>query len=499
MPVKALNKNAILVTVSIALMAVVSAVAGLNVALPAMAVDIQATQTEITWIVDSYTVVFAGLLLLVGAIGDRYGRKYILAVGLLIFGGAASFGLLVDTPNALIAVRSIMGLGAAAIMPSTLSVISASFEASEKGKAVGVWVGVASGGAIIGLFGTALLLEFFSWSSFFALNVGLALISLIGTWLYIPESKDEIVKKLDWTGGVLSVFGIGFLVFGIIEGPENGWGSAITIISLLVGALSLVGFVWWELRNPEPLLDPRLFKNKGFSAGSLSITVQFFGQFGFIFVGIQYLQIVAGFSALEAAIRILPMAFVVGPVSRLAGKWNKTIPQKYLGSAGMLFFGIGLLMMAQLTSDFSYTWFVSALLIFGFGIALAATPATTAILNSLSEEKQGVASAVNDTSREFGSALGIAILGSALNDTYRNEMSNATEGIPNQVAERIESSVAFTQVDPPAQLAPVWDELVAAGFDAFASGMNSALTIGAIAAFVTAALVLWIAPSKVKV
>ncbi len=490
------NRKGVLSTVGLSLMTVVSAVAGLNVALPSLAVELSATQTQLTWIADSYTVVFAGLLLLAGAIGDKYGRKNILAIGLVIFGFASLGGFLATDANFVIWMRAIMGIGAAAIMPSTLSVITTSFPKDEKSKAVGIWVAIVSAGAIVGLFGSALLLEFYAWNSFFALNLILAAISWIGTIKFVPESKDEVLNRLDYFGGILSVIGIGALVFGIIEGPENGWSNPITITSLTFGILGLIFFVLWELRLKNPLLDPRLFKNRGFSAGTISITLQFFGQFGFIFLVVQYLQFVVGFSALESALRILPMALVVGPTSRFAGKLNKTISQKYLGSIGMFMFGLGLFFMRYLTPDFNYAQFLFALFFFAFGLGLAATPATTVIMSSLPQSKQGVASAVNDTAREFGAALGIAILGSALTNSYKNEMATVTANLPAEVSERINSSLAFTQINPPAQLQPVWENLVNSGFEAFSNGMSTSLTIAAISSWVAAALIFVVAPKQ---
>ncbi|MFM1844699.1 MAG: hypothetical protein RI917_17 [Actinomycetota bacterium] len=485
----------VLPTIAISLMTVMSAVAGLNLALPAIAVETGATQTQLTWIVDSYTVIFAGLLLLSGAIGDRFGRQRILLVGLVIFAIGAVVGFYQTDPNGLILARLIMGIGAAGIMPSTLSVITTSFPPQERGKAIGVWVGVAGGGAVLGLFATALLLEWFEWNSFFALNFSLALISILGT-LRVPDSK-ESKGKLDWFGGVLSVLGIGGLVFGIIEGPERGWDSIESISGLTIGSLSLLLFVLWELRAKSALLDPRLFLRRGFTSGSLSITIQFFAQFGFIFVGMQYLQFVAGFSPLEAVMHLLWMPLVVLPGSRLAGSLSKRVPQKVLGTIGLLLFGYAMFHFAGLPTEFDYWYFTVGIWFFGAGLALSATPATLAITSALPQEKQGVASAVNDTAREVGAALGIAILGASMTDTYKREMESATSSLPAEIAEKLEKSVAFTQLEPPAPLAQIWDQLVQSGLDAFTVGVQNSLTIAGWVAVSGAVLVALIAPNKV--
>src|SRR6476619_6157003 len=279
-PGTAVRTGPILAVVALALMTVVSAVSGLNVALPDLARETGASQTQMTWIVDAYTVVFAGLLLFAGALGDRFGRRGLLVAGLAVFGAAAGLGMLTSDPTQPIVLRALMGIGAAAIMPTTLSVITTSFPEADRPKAIGVWVGVAGGGAVLGLLGSGLLLEFFSWSSFFGLNVVLAGLALVGTVLVVPGSVDADPPRLDLVGAALSLVAVGGTVFGIIEGPERGWGDGLTMTALLAGVVALVAFVLWELRVESPMLDPRLFRNRAFSAGSLTVLVQFFATFG---------------------------------------------------------------------------------------------------------------------------------------------------------------------------------------------------------------------------
>ena len=490
------RKRLIIPVVGISLMTVISAVAGLNMALPSMARETGATATELTWIVDAYTVVFASLLFLAGAIGDKYGRRTILAAGLVIYALVASAGLFVTDPQHLILVRIIMGVGAAAIMPSTLSIITTSFDGAERGKAISIWVGIAGGGAFIGIFGTAILLEYYSWSSFFALNVVLAVIGLIGALVVLEDSRELDAPPLDWTGALLTIVGVGAIVYGFIEAPNNGWTTTSTLASIAGGVIALVAFVVWELRHPHPLLDPRLFRNRSFSAGSLSVTVQFFGQFGFIFVALQYLQFIVGFTPLETAARLLPIPLFMGPSARIAGKLADRIPQKYMGTLGLLLFATGMWMFSRMTVDFSFAYWTACLAVFAIGAALAVTPATSAITHSLPREKQGVASAMNDASRELGSALGIAILAAALNDTYRNGMLDATKALPAETAEKLQSTVAFVQMPKPAQ-APqaLWDSLVETARLAFTDGVHNALTIAGVLAVVGAALIFIIAPA----
>jgi len=479
----------------LALMMVVAAVASLNVALPGIARDTGASQTQLKWIVDAYAIVFAALLLPAGAIGDRFGRKPLLAAGLALFGAASLAALFVDSPGTLIALRAVLGVAAALIMPVTLSVITTIFPPEERGKAVGTWVGVAAGGAVIGLLTSGILLHFFSWSSIFALNVVLAAVALAGTLLIVPATRESRPPRLDPVGTLLSVFGLAAIVFGTIEGPDRGWSDPLTLAALVGGFVGVGAFVAWELNRRDPMLDPRNFLRRGFGAGSLSITVQFFAFFGFLFLVLPYLQLVLGYSPLQAAVALLPMAAVVIPLSRFAPKIAGRVGVRITGPIGLGLMATGFVVLSTLGTDASYWHFLAGLLPLGAGMALSGSPATTAIVASLPREKQGVASAINDVSRELGGALGIAVLGSILNTAYRSGVEQHTAALPTALADKARGSLGAAQAIGH-RLGS--GDLAGHANSAFVHGVSLALITGAVALVGGALFVALRAPGRAE-
>ncbi len=475
---EAQRRAAVLRVMCLALMMVVAAVASLNVALPGIARDTGASQTELEWIVDAYAIVFAALLLPAGAIGDRFGRKPLLAVGLALFGAASLAALFVDSPGTLIAIRAVLGVAAALIMPVTLSVITTIFPPEERGKAVGTWVGVAAGGAVIGLLTSGILLHFFSWSSIFALNVVLAAVALAGTLLVVPATRESRPPRLDPIGTLISVLGLAAIVFGTIEGPDRGWSDPLTLAALVGGFAGVGLFIVWELNRREPMLDPRNFLRRGFGAGSLSITVQFFAFFGFLFLVLPYLQLVLGYSPLQAAFALLPMAAVVIPLSRFAPKIAGRVGVRITGPMGLGLMATGFVVLSTLGTDASYWHLLAGLLPLGAGMALSGSPATTAIVASLPREKQGVASAINDVSRELGGALGIAVLGSILNTAYRSGVEQHTAALPTALADKARGSLGAAQAIGHRLGA---GDLAGHANSAFVDGVSLALVAGAVA------------------
>jgi EmrB/QacA subfamily drug resistance transporter len=463
----------------VALALVVSAVASLNIALPGISTDLDATQTDLQWMVDAYALVFAALLLPAGALGDRFGRKGVLVTGLTIFGGAYLVGVFATDTSTLIAARAVAGIGAAAIMPATLSIITNVFAEGERDRAVGIWAGVAGAGAILGLVISGVLLEFASWEWVFAVNALWAAVALGAALHWVPTSSDPAKAPLDPIGTVLSATGIGAIVFAIIEAPHYGWLDSATLGIVAAGIALIAGFVAWELRREQPMLDPRLFRERGFSAGTLAITVQFFAMFGFIFVLLQYTQYVLEYSPLEAAAAMLPMAATIIVFSRkispqLAARRG---PTPVLG-AGLAVTAAGLVILSTLGVDSEYWHLFAGLLVLGTGIGLATAPATTVIVSALPQAKQGVASAVNDTARELGGALGIAVLGSVLADIYASGVSDATQGLPEGARASAADSIGFVS-EASARFGDRGADLLAAAQQAFVDGVGVAFLVGA--------------------
>jgi EmrB/QacA subfamily drug resistance transporter len=491
------HRRAVLAVMCLALMMVVAAVASLNVALPDLARDTEATQSQLQWIIDAYGLVFAGLLLPAGALGDRYGRKGILLTGLVVFGGASAAAMVADDPSTLIGLRAVIGVGAALVMPTTLSIITNVFPPEERGHAVGIWAGVAGAGAIVGLLLSGTLLEWFSWPSVFAVNVVLAGLAFVTAIPIVPTSRSPRRVRLDPVGALLSSLGLFALVFAIIEAPQRGWLDPLTVTGFTVGALLLVAFVRFELARTEPMLDPRLFSKRGFGVGSLSLTLQFFAQFGFLFVALQYLQFVLGYSPLEAGASILPMALMLIAISPRAPRLAQRFSVRLVGGGGLALMGVGFLVFTTLDTDSSYWRFGTGALITGVGLALATAPATTAIVSSLPVHRQGIASAVNDLAREVGGAFGIAVLGSVLNSGYRADLAPTAARLPQPAADVAKDSIAAA-----AQIAdragPGGTELIQQAEAAFVNGLSTALLVGACVLLAASALVALLAPRRAR-
>lgn len=476
----------------LSLVMVVMAVSGLNVAIPSIQEALGATNTDLQWIVDSYAIIFAGLLLTAGAIGDRFGRKRALQGGLVLFGVGSVVGTFADTVELVIVGRVVMGVGAAFVMPATLSIISAVFPPEERSKAIAVWAGFAGAGGALGPLVVGFLLTdwwvfpAYWWGAAFLFNVVTVAIVLAAVTIWSPRSKDDEETPLDPVGAVLSIVGLAALLFGIIEGPVKGWSSTEVVGAFAVAVVTLVGFVAWELRSAHPMLPMRYFRNAGFSIGSGVITFAFFVMFGFFFLMTQFLQFVRDYSPLDAGVATLPLAVALVIVSPRSDALATKVGATAVIAAGFAFVTAGFVLMAQVDASTSYLVIALSLVLLGIGMGITVAPATGSIMAAVPLNKAGVGSAVNDTTREVGGALGIAVLGSIANSAYRSEIDDdLLTQLPPDAAEAAGESVGAAIQISSRLPAEIGGPLGESARDAFNTAFNSSLlSAGIIAAVI---------------
>src|SRR5947209_592439 len=431
-----------LVVLCLSLVSVVVGNTVLNVAIPTLVRDLHASNSALQWVVDAYGLVFAGLLLTAGAIGDRFGRKGALTAGLLIFGGGSTAAAFCGSAGQLTAFRALMGIGAALIMPSTLSILTNVFPPHERARAIAIWAGLAGAGAAVGPVAGGFLLEHFWWGSVFLVNVPLVIAALVGGRLLVPNSHDPNADPLDLVGAGLSMAGLGAVLYGIIEGPVQGWTAPATIGPILSGVAVLLVFGVWELRTEYPMLDLRFFKNPTFSAATAAINMVFFAMFGTFFLLTQYLQLVLGYSALEAGVRMLPMAFMMMVAAPASARFVEKFGSRKVVSSGLLIVALGLLLLAQSDVATPYWHLVLAIVTMAAGMGLSMAPSTTGIMASMPLRKAGVGSAVNDTTRELGGALGVAVLGSLLASKFTTALPASVAALPGPARTAVRASLA---------------------------------------------------------
>ncbi|NEB80677.1 MFS transporter [Streptomyces sp. SID14478] len=436
--------RAILIAVSIALMAVIASVSGLNVAQTHMAVEWGASQTTVLWIINIYTLALAALLLPLGAIGDRWGRKPMLVTGLIVFGAASVVAGLAPSAAVMIGARVAAGVSAAMIMPITLAVITSTFPEKERGKAIGVWTAVAGGGGILGMFLSALLVDVANWRWLFVLPVVLVVVALAMTLKAVPNSRERSAHSFDALGALLSALAVIGLIFVLQEGPERGWTDPVTLISLTVGVAAALAFVAWELhRRDASLLDVRLFRERGPAGGSLTLLVVFGVQAGIAVVLFPFFQAVLGWSGLLSTAAMMPMAVMMMLTSALAPKMAARVGARSTMTAGIALSAVGLALMALFVSvDGGYPSILAGMLAMGTGMGLSMTPSTEALTSALPRAEQGVASALNDVTRELGTALGVALLGALLAGGYRSAIDDKLAGLPRGAADSARDGIA---------------------------------------------------------
>ena len=487
----------VLYSCCLALVLVMASVTSVNLALEEIAVSLRASGSDLTWVADAYTVALAALVLPFGAFGDDFGRRRALIIGTLVFGIAAGLAATAGSVGILIGWRGLMGVGAAMIMPATLSTVTAVFPRERRAHAVAVWAGFASAGAVLGLLMSGALLELSDWKAPFVAIAILAAVSLLATLLFVPATKNSEEAHPDVVGSVLMAVGIGAIVYGIIEGADAGWGATEPVVAYCVAALALVGWAAYDGRITWPLLDPGLFRLRGLSSGTMTLTLLFLASFGFFYVGLQYVQLVLGFAPLAAALAFLPIAVVVMPLSAWTPTLSARVGNKPVMAAGLALMGISLLWMTRLTAGDEYLSFLWPMLVFACGLALSSTPSTNAVVASLPAAKQGVASALNDVTREFGAALGIALLGSLFNSGYTRAVADATAQLPEKTAGMVQDSTAIgLRVAESPKLGSAGPALEAQVKEAFMTGMHEAFVVGAVLLAIGIAYVLLRAPSR---
>ncbi|MFD6438176.1 MFS transporter [Streptomyces venezuelae] len=413
-----------LLVLCLSLLIIVMANTALTVAAPDMTKDLGLSSSDLQWVIDGYTVPYAALMLLLGAIGDKYSRRGALVLGLVVFGAGSVAGSLVDSSGGVIAARAVMGFGAAMIMPATLSLLAATFPRAERAKAIVLWTATAGLAIAAGPLVAGALLENHGWASTFLINVPIAAIAIVGALILVPPSKAGHSNRIDYVGGLLSVVWTGALVYMIIQGPHFGW-DAKAISAAVVAGVGLLAFVAWELRHPHPILNVRRFLDRRFSGSNLAVALFFLAVFGAFYYLTQHLQFVLGYNPLETGVRMLPLAGAVFVGSALTGYLTPRIGMKITVSAGMVAGTAALALLTRVDASSSYGDFVAPLVILGLAIGLALSPCTDAIMGAFPESELGVGGAVNDTSLELGGSLGIAILGSVLASSYSSKLADA--------------------------------------------------------------------------
>ncbi len=471
----------------------------LNVALPSIVRSMHATSTQLQWIVDAYAVVFAGLLFTFGALGDRVGRKWVFMGGLVVFGAGSALAAWSVSPDRLIVARAVMGVGAAALMPGTLSILTNVFRAEwDRARAIGIWSGTAGLGVAIGpVLGGSLLVHFW-WGSVFLINVPIATLGLVAAAFLVPNSKNPVATRADPVGAILSIFGLGLLLWGIIEAPDRTW-TAPPILAAFAGSAALItAFIVWEQHIDHPMLPLRFFANRRYSAAIASLALVLFALLGAFFLLTQYLQFCLGFSPLETGFGIAPIALVLLVVAPSSVLLVRRVGTKPVVAGGLVLIAVGLGLLSHTTVHSTYRSAVPFFVLIGVGVGLALAPSTDSVMGALPKGEAGVGSASSDTSMQIGGALGVAVLGTALNIRYQDTMTpllahrQIPAGIEQLVLGSLGGALAVAQRVPGA----LGTALAAAARRGFVSGMDLGFVVAAIVVAVAGVVVLAVLPNR---
>ena len=474
----------------------------MNIALPTLSRELNASTEQLQWITDAYTLIFASLLLVSGAISDRYGRRKILLIGLVLFGVGSAIVAVVGSINALIVVRALLGVAASLIMPATLSIINVTFSKEERPKAIAIWSLVFAVGMMLGPMLSGILLRYFSWHVLFLINVPIAAISGWGCARYLGESRDESTPRVDMVGGLLSTIGLFAMVYGMIEAGTVGWSNPMVLPSVFISIVILAVFAWWEVGTSEPMLPIYLFKNMSFTGASLALTLTIFSMAGGMFSLSQYMQTVLGYSALQAGLGMLPLPITIMLITPLATRLMQQIGIKLSVTIGLALVTVSLFYMsASYTDDATYFLIAIGQILMASGMSIAMTSATNSIMGAIPAAKSGIGSAMNDTTRELGNALGVALLGSLINSTYLAGVEDVKTLLPQMTSDALQSISSGIQTahtvaenlggEAGALVIHIADQ-------AFVSGMSSAMAIGGVIMLCACLFVLLALPNQIQ-
>jgi EmrB/QacA subfamily drug resistance transporter len=463
----------------------------LNVAIPTLAHPIAqgglgATASQLQWIVDAYVLVFAGLLLTAGSLGDRFGRYRCLAGGLAVFGIGSALSAMATSADALIVTRGLMGIGGAFIMPATLSIITNVFtDPGERGKAIGVWAGVSALGIGLGPITGGFLLEHFWWGSVFIVNVPIVIVGLVLGFVLVPESRDPSHGALDPVGALLSIVSLGSILWAVIEAPSHGWTAPVILLGFAIGVVVLCLFFVWELRSSHPMLDMHFFEDPRFSAASGAITLVFLSLFGTLFLLTQYLQSVLGYSTVKAGAVLLPQAVTLMVFAPLSNVWVQRFGNKKVVATGLLLVTASFVLFTTLEPHSAAIHVIALTMLMGLGMANVMAPCTDSIMGSLPRAKAGVGSAVNDTTRQMGGAVGVAVFGSLMASHFTRTITDKLGSVVPppvfaQVRDNVGQAIGVAGQAPAAR--PFSAQIVDAAGASFVSGLH---VIGLVAATIT--------------
>jgi EmrB/QacA subfamily drug resistance transporter len=473
-----------------------------NVALPTLVRQLRASNSQLQWVVDAFNLLFAGSVLAFGSLSDRFGRKGMLLAGLSVFGLASLAGGLTDSPGQLIAARAVMGVGAAMVFPSTLSLLTNVFiERRERALAIGLWGAITGAAIALGPIVGGWLLQAFDWRSVFFAMTPVAAIAVVLVAGYVPTSRDPEAPRTDRAGFALSTAMVALLVYTIIEAPNHGWGSARTLASFVLTAALAAAFVAWERRTPEPMLDLSLFRNPRFTAASASVAISFFALSGFIFLVTQYFQFLKGYGPLSTGVRLLPVASCVAISSILGARLAVRVGTKLVVASGLFSMAAFYVWVTTAAATTSYGTIAAQMVVLGTGMGLTSAPATEAIMGVVPKAKAGIGSAVNDATRLLGGTLGVAVIGSVYASLYASRLTSALPaGLPAAVARAAHGSVgaALTAAD---KLAHAGHPMLAAAIhnaasSAFFHGFHAANYVSAGVAAAGAVMALTLLPAQ---